>query len=386
MPTRTVDDVRAWAHKKVEGRQCYPLVISDSPCGSLSLGRMSEREMEENIGWYRRVVRDLRDLCSSVDGLRLEVSPRRIGGIIQDVPIRIHFDTVDALCNVAGRTAWLRDVRSRIAVVRHTIPHLCDEELARVLRMTKAMPDDEFRMAIEAGAWFRQNDARGVSAREVNLPGFLDSKWLDRGNHRQLVKLLSGKDDLSLRVRLSHTWFKYLDTTPSGRRFDSHTTGDVQVVEYQPDVVVIVENQDSFESFPKLRRGICVFGSGNKGPASIPHIPWVRDAMRVVYWGDMDADGLQILNSYRAAGLNCESILMDLDAYDLYAAYGTIFEADGSKIKPRSRLDLGFLTVGEQDLYERLTDPSFSGFRRIEQERIPLKDVLEQVTSSGKGF
>ena len=39
--------------------------------------------------------------------------------------------------------------------------------------------------------------------------------------------------------------------------------------------------------------------------------------VRIVYWGDMDADGLEILSTLRESGIECDSILMDCDAYDL---------------------------------------------------------------------
>jgi hypothetical protein len=43
----------------------------------------------------------------------------------------------------------------------------------------------------------------------------------------------------------------------------------------------------------------------------------------VVYWGDMDADGLEILDGFRAAGVPAVSILMDAAAYEAWEHFGT---------------------------------------------------------------
>ena len=85
----------------------------------------------------------------------------------------------------------------------------------------------------------------------------------------------------------------------------------------------------------------------------------------------MDADGFRILNQFRAAGINAVSILMDPAAFRAYGPFGTNVDRRGSRIVP-VRSELGWLTNAEQEVYDALTDPAWTGYRRIEQERIPL--------------
>lgn len=54
---------------------------------------------------------------------------------------------------------------------------------------------------------------------------------------------------------------------------------------------VIVENKDTYQTMPPIAQGICIWGSGRAVSDAVPAVPALRD-MRIVYWGDMDADGL----------------------------------------------------------------------------------------------
>ncbi|HET9646993.1 MAG TPA: Wadjet anti-phage system protein JetD domain-containing protein, partial [Microlunatus sp.] len=122
---------------------------------------------------------------------------------------------------------------------------------------------------------------------------------------------------------------------------------------------------------PPLPGGIAVEGAGTGGstPAAVG---WLHECPIVVYWGDLDAAGLTILHQHREAGLDVISILMDIPTYDTYAEFGTNLDAKGNPIKIAPRKPLPTLNDAERALYERLTDPAWRGYRRVEQERIPL--------------
>jgi hypothetical protein len=132
-----------------------------------------------------------------------------------------------------------------------------------------------------------------------------------------------------------------------------------------PHVVITTENKDTAIGFPTLPGGIAVEGAGSGGstPAAIE---WLRACPTIAYWGDMDAAGLNILNGYRDAGLDVRSILMDVPTYDAYASFGTNLDAKGNTIKVAARRDLDRLTDSERELYDRLTDPAWDGYRRVE--------------------
>lgn len=90
----------------------------------------------------------------------------------------------------------------------------------------------------------------------------------------------------------------------------------------------------------------------------------------------MDADGLEILNSYRSSGLECESILMDWAAYDEWERYGTNQATGSQPLGCHRMLNLDHLTSQERRLYEYLCSKECKGYRRVEQEKIPYRYAL----------
>jgi hypothetical protein len=147
---------------------------------------------------------------------------------------------------------------------------------------------------------------------------------------------------------------------------------------YQPQVVVISENKDTAIHFPELDAGISVEGVG-RGGAAIAALPWLTAAPHVFYWGDMDADGLEILNEFRAAGVPATSLFMDVTAYTAWERYGTNVDVRGRRLEARHPRPVPHLTDDEAALYRCLTDEAWTRHRRVEQERIPLEMAVAAV-------
>lgn len=135
--------------------------------------------------------------------------------------------------------------------------------------------------------------------------------------------------------------------------------------------------------FGEVPGGVSLFGNGDAAIRQLPAVPWLREIPLLVYWGDIDADGYEIVDALRAAGLPVHTILMDLGAYEQYERYGSPTDAAGTPLKPVASKPLVHLTEAERAVYDRLVDPTWTRVRRIEQERIPLvhaADALGAVT------
>lgn len=109
-------------------------------------------------------------------------------------------------------------------------------------------------------------------------------------------------------------------------------------------------------------------------------MPWMREAVHLVYWGDMDADGLEILHAHREAGLEVGSLFMDRAAYERWERIGVDHEHGGRPLGPRTPRETGRLEPEEQALYDALCSPGCTRHRRIEQERIPLDEALAELS------
>lgn len=79
---------------------------------------------------------------------------------------------------------------------------------------------------------------------------------------------------------------------------------------------------------PTVEHAICILGNGYAATSHITTLlPWLTTIPNIIYWGDMDANGLDILSKLRATGIPCTSILMDTTAYRTYEQYGTQLDA-----------------------------------------------------------
>lgn len=126
----------------------------------------------------------------------------------------------------------------------------------------------------------------------------------------------------------------------------------------------VAENKMNFLTLPQLSGSIAVWSGGGFNISYLKGISWLSD-IQSYYWGDLDAQGMQILNQFRSYYPSATSLLMNWETFHTYRhlmKYGT----------PASPQLLPQLTEDEQSLYHFLQENNL----RLEQERIPQKDVI----------
>ena len=347
------------------------------------LGSPTKSALEADFSRYQRAALAWRDWAAA-RGVTLTDAPRVVHGTAQRIPTHLSIPDADTAARLCGQE-WVQRLkrgRARAADLNRRFPDL--QDVAQMIRSADRYSDADFELLCTAGEWFTRNSAFGLTPRQVPIPGF-HAKWL---NTRQgAVATLAGIPTLGLLPpHPARIHFTYLDPDyiASGhRRHDSATVGDAMTPAYLPVVVVISENKDTALHFLPVRYGVSVEGMGSGGgtPASIP---WLRDCPNLFYWGDIDAAGFEILNGFREAGLAVKSMLMDTATYEEYERFGTTTDVRGNEIQAGKRRDLPYLTAAERRLYQVVTDPEWTRFRRIEQERIPLATaarVIQRATS-----
>ncbi|MDN4161074.1 DUF3322 and DUF2220 domain-containing protein [Nocardioides abyssi] len=314
-------------------------------------------------------------------GLRVIDKPRRVWTTL-DLPTHIEVESIDQAAQLAAGE-WpnrLNRARQRLHILRERFP---TSDTAAVIRVTDGYTDLDFDLLLTVADWYLEDPQRaasGITPRQVPLPG-VHAKWLQ--TRTAGVQALTGLTDLALLQRHpARIHFTYLDPTyraTGARIHDSATVGDHFTPAYLPEVVVISENKDTAIHFPELPGGISVegVGKGGKTPAAFP---WLRHAPTLIYWGDIDPDGYEILDGYRHDfDRDIESILMDPAIYDTYERFGTNHDPKGSPLTPGEPKPTPRLRPDERAVYHRLLDPAHTGHRRIEQERIPLDAAREAV-------
>lgn len=142
--------------------------------------------------------------------------------------------------------------------------------------------------------------------------------------------------------------------------------------------VLIVENKTTLYAtltLPKMNKTIAIFGQGN-AVTNIQNAIWLKD-LTVLYWGDIDVHGFEILSRIRKHFNHTESILMDKTTFEKF------FEHESGK--PTTDTTTLNLHDNERDLYNLLKTNNW----RLEQERIPFDYVnhyFDHLTSSSDFF
>lgn len=131
--------------------------------------------------------------------------------------------------------------------------------------------------------------------------------------------------------------------------------------------VFVVENKINFLTFPPIADSIVIWGQGY-GVSSMRNSNLLKSA-ELIYWGDLDAQGFEILSQFRGYFPHAKSFLMDRSTFEKY------FENDtGTPSKISVELNL---TADELSLYEYIKANNY----RLEQEKIPHHYVMEQLKS-----
>ena len=130
----------------------------------------------------------------------------------------------------------------------------------------------------------------------------------------------------------------------------------------------VTENKMNFLTLPQLPDSIALWSGGGFNVSYLKDIPWLKN-VQSFYWGDLDAQGLQILNQFRSYFPSTISLLMNWDTFHRY----THLFKEGT---PAPLQVLPNLTADEYSLYLYLQENNL----RLEQERIPHSDSLRIFT------
>ena len=327
---------------------------------------------------------------------RVEWRVRHFGSMgEQRVPERIVFETPEEAAARAGAgvlDAWRRD-KARIERLTAALPGLLKKGgrgIDFALDFVKAAADwadEEVERFIAVYAWLAANPATNLYLRQLPIPG-IHTKWLDAGRkklflalHRVLCDGLSQEGAtfetvFGLRVKENRLRFRVLD--PALRRVTAGLEdldiprSEAARLPLTPETVIFSENEQTGLAFPDLPGVVLVLGLGNN-VGDLGAIPWLSRA-RILYWGDLDTYGFDILDNVRAALPQTQSVLMDEATLRRWRDF-----AVGVSEKEQYRGELAHLTPDEARVVELLQADALGKNLRLEQERIPWAEALAAV-------
>lgn len=302
-----------------------------------------------------------------------------------DFPDAIFVDTMDDLVEMSHRVSDWKSLQLAVATLRDRQPRL-DEWLRAgtnwklILELSDVLPDllsilDHMLLHPRPDCFARELPVP-VSTKLIEQYRRRLAVWLDLLLPPDAIDFRFGHDQFEprygLRYARPHYLLRVLDEELQrdlGLPFDelSLPAESIDKLPASDQRVIIVENKVSLLSLPSMHRTLALGGLGN-GVTQLSDISWLSEC-KVIYWGDLDADGFRILNRLRAVLPNVESRLMDRSIVDQFA--NLAIKGNGGEAQA-----VEHLCEGELQCYHHLCQNNL----RIEQEHLPSELIRKALS------
>lgn len=298
----------------------------------------------------------------------------------QTVPQRITIETESDLIALAGKCHEFDRFTADVASIRASFPQL-EEWLCTNWNQVVKHHGDWPDLLTVCRLW--ADRAPGSYVREIALP--VPTKFVER--HMSILQMLLDhilpaesvdfeapdfwsryrlkQDEPFVRVRFLDRQFERL----TGLKIDdlSVPVSAASALPIAGQDVIVIENKTPLLLLEPRENTIAIFGGGF-GVEILGSINALRQC-RVFYWGDLDAQGFEILSLLRSRVPHVQSVLMDRDTFQAFEQF--IQPGNPAMLK-----DLPNLTGDELEVYQSVALDNL----RLEQDRIPvgrLYEVLE---------
>ncbi len=301
----------------------------------------------------------------------------------QDLPISIYFETEKDFLKFLGKEKEVELFRENLDKISTVFPELktwATQHPSKVIQNQA-----EWSSILKVCQYFIQNPIPNLYIRE--LPISVHTKFIERNQSviKELLDFLIPESinkaekqfekRFNLKYAESQIRFKVLDKRISQSFFSGLDDLAITVSQFERlhlpiKKVLVVENKTTLYTtltLPKMDEAIAVFGQGNAVNV-IKTATWLSEK-DILYWGDIDVQGFEILSRLRQHFTHVKSVLMD------ELTFNKFFENDlGTPTSISTELNL---TNEEHQLYNTLRTNNW----RLEQEKIPFDYVNEYFKS-----
>ena len=295
----------------------------------------------------------------------------------QSLPISIYFDTERDFLRFLGKEKEVDIFNNNWQLIHSNFPELKDWIIKNPTKIIHHQ--GRWESILKICNYFKNCPKPNLYIRE--LPASVHTKFIE-SNQSILTELLDiiiqnhfnpnereFEKRFNLKFREPLVRFKVLDKKISQTYFSNLDDIAIPVSQFERlnlplKKVLIVENKTTLYTtltLPKMDKTIAIFGQGN-AVTNIQNAKWLND-INVLYWGDIDVHGFEMLSRIRKHFKHTQSVLMDKTTFDKY------FENDLGK--PTTDTTALNLTEIERELYNLLKTNKW----RLEQEKIPFDYV-----------
>jgi hypothetical protein len=292
----------------------------------------------------------------------------------QGLPISIYFDSEKDFLKFLDKEKEVDLFKADAAKINSAFPELKEWMYKNPMKVVQNQ--GKWDNILKVCQYFKQNPQPNLYIRE--LPISVPTKFIEQNQAlvKELLEVLiagqlnAAEKQFEKRFHLKYSEpqvrFKILDRSISETYFMGIDDLAIPLSQFaQLDLplkrVLLVENKTTLYTtltLPKMEQSIAIFGSGY-GVAHLKNVPWLV-SLELLYWGDLDVQGFEILSQFRTYFSHTQSVLMDRSTFDKF------FDQD---LGTPNNINLPLnLNSEEQALYELLKNNNW----RLEQEKIPL--------------
>lgn len=375
-------DIRAKALRHWNSYTYHRLYLSGKPWQALDIpfGKPGGREL---LSEFANICQSLQELQASAKaalgyGYQIDFEPvahRQLGE--QHLPSRIYFATEQDFLRFIGKHKEATQFKQLAQQTLTQYPALSGllHNKPRWLLDNLAVWDKLLSVAV----WFIAHPRPDIFIRQIDLPG-IDSKFIEQ-HKTQLTTLLDAlllpsaidseaktfEQRYGLRFDQHLIRFRLLDPAIALAGLTDLTLplDDFCRLELPLEYVFITENKVNGLAFPVFPASMVIFSLGY-GVGSLALAGWLK-TKRIIYWGDLDTHGFEILSRFRETFSHVESMLMDSSTL---AENRTLCVPEASPVKEIP----AFLTTAEQNTFNALLTSDGIALR-LEQERIPFGQI-----------
>ncbi len=316
---------------------------------------------------------------ATTPGYRVETQVQQTRALgTQTLPVRVWIDTPEDLLHLSEKEEEFARFCEDIALMRAQLPQL----EAWVERFPRKLLDYHLSWPglLLVCRYFLEHPRPGLYVRE--LPINVHTKFIEQhqGILRELLDHLLPNECIQsetstfqqrygLREEEPMVRVRFLDEQLRegyGLPFDDICVPCPHLarLHFSGQTCIITENKMTFLTLPPLSHTLAMLGAGFQ-VSNLAGIPWLVTCP-IIYWGDLDAQGFQILSQLRSIFPHVTSLMMDEETFSSFSA----FCVPGTLCRARQ---LPHLTIEEHRLFVYLAENTI----RLEQERISQEYALQ---------
>lgn len=333
------------------------------------IGKINSKDILNKLSEYKQSIELLKSNSkhSKKNGYTLITEERQFDKIgKQIIPIKIIIESIEDFLRITAKEKEYQTFCKNYFLITQELPNLKDWIRLNVLKLIE---HETWIDTLKVCKYFLGTPQPQLYIRQ--LPIDIHTKYIEE-NKSIITSLLNflipdyinhDEKDFEKRFNLLSKEqlirIRFLDETksPLSNITDiSFTEKELKHYNFVVDNIFIAENLMNFLTLPYIENTIAIWSGGGFHISYLKNIEWLKDK-QFFYWGDIDAQGFQILNQCRTYFANTVAVMMDEETLNSFKR---------SEGKPATNQSLQLLTENELKLYNYLRENNI----RLEQEKI----------------